>query len=253
MSIFPHRHTNLIFSSPINYIFLGTANSAYNIQNCRKQGVCDLGVLVLGDIFILAYRRTFVVPASHSCENAGGQSAVQHIVKAVGIIQKTVGFLEIFFKAVIADSIAKLLCFLYRIFQIGYTLFDIGTAWADFVKKRFFHSAYLTVCYIPMGVLPNSFDRPNALFAFEFCFKKANLIKLKCAFGQGKLIAVSGYRNALQTTAFKFLTKMCRGKYRLAVSKNKPGLVKVIAGRRGCVRAVCAGRFYDIVNLYLEI
>jgi len=101
--------------------------------------------------------------------------------------------------------------------------------------------------------LPNSFDRPNALFAFEFCFKKANLIKLKCAFGQGKLIAVSGYRNALQTTAFKFLTKMCRGKYRLAVSKNKPGLVKVIAGRRGCVRAVCAGRFYDIVNLYLEI
>ena len=100
VSIFPHRHTNLIFSSPINYIFLGTANSAYNIQNCRKQGVCDLGVLVLGDIFILAYRRNFVVPASHSCENAGGQSAVQHVVKAVGIIQKTVGFLKIFFKAV---------------------------------------------------------------------------------------------------------------------------------------------------------
>ena len=114
--------------SPINCIFLVAAYSAYNIQNCRKQGVCDLGVLVLGDIFILAYRRNFVVPASHSCENAGGQSTVQHIVKAVGIIQKTVGFLEIFFKSVIADSIAKLLCFLYRIFQIVYTLFDIGTA-----------------------------------------------------------------------------------------------------------------------------
>ena len=104
-----------------------------------------------------------------------------------------------------------------------------------------------------MGVLPNSFDRPNAMLAFEFCFKKAYLIKLKCAFGQGKLIAVSDNRNALQTTAFKFLAKMRRGKYRLAVSKNKPSLVKVIAGRRGGVRAVCAGRFYDIVNLYLEI
>lgn len=91
------------------------------------------------------------------------------------------------------------------------------------------------------------------MLAFEFCFKKAYLIKLKCAFGQGKLIAVSDNRNALQTTAFKFLAKMRREKYRLAVSKNKPSLVKVIAGRRGGVRAVCAGRFYDIVNLYLEI
>lgn len=156
MSIFPHRHTNLIFSSPINYIFLETANSAYNIQNCRKQGVCDLGVLVLGDIFILAYRRNFVVPASHSCENAGGQSAVQHVVKAVGIIQKTVGFLKIFFKAVIADSIAKLLCALYRIFQIGYTLFDIGTAWADLVKSAFFTpliSRYVTYQWVSCQTL----------------------------------------------------------------------------------------------------